>query len=95
MKTRFIVTYDICDPKRLRLVYKTLRGYGLHLQLSVFQCDLSERERVVLGGELMALIDGTEDQVLFIRLGPPEGRGDEVMEAIGRPLNATRRPIVF
>ena len=40
----YVVTYDICDPKRLRRVYETLRGHGDHLQLSVFRCDLTRRE---------------------------------------------------
>ena len=33
----YIVTYDIADPKRLRQVYDTMRGYGTWLQLSVFR----------------------------------------------------------
>jgi len=27
----YLVTYDICDPKRLRKVYRLMRGYGDHL----------------------------------------------------------------
>jgi CRISPR-associated protein Cas2 len=95
MKTRYIVTYDISDPKRLRQVYKTLRGYGRHLQLSVFRCDLADQERVVLGGMLSEIIDHAEDQVLFIRLGPAEGRADEAIDALGRALSEERRPLVL
>jgi CRISPR-associated endonuclease Cas2 len=37
MRRNFIVTYDICDPKRLRKVFKLCKGYGIHLQYSVFE----------------------------------------------------------
>ena len=41
MRHNYVVTYDISDPKRLRKVYKMMLGYGEHLQLSVFQCELN------------------------------------------------------
>ncbi|MDD4792699.1 MAG: CRISPR-associated endonuclease Cas2, partial [Firmicutes bacterium] len=41
MRRRFIVCYDISDPKRLRKMYRTMRGFGDPLQKSVFTCDLS------------------------------------------------------
>jgi CRISPR-associated protein Cas2 len=37
MRQGYIVTYDVCNPKRLRKVFKTMQGYGEHLQLSVFR----------------------------------------------------------
>ena len=42
MRNRYIVTYDICDDARRTAVYKALRGFGDHLQYSVFRCDLSD-----------------------------------------------------
>ena len=62
----FIVTYDIADPKRLRRVYDTMRGYGAWLQLSVFRCELTERALVELRVALADIIHHEEDQVLFI-----------------------------
>ena len=35
MQYTYIVCYDICDDKRLRQVFKTMRSYGDHLQYSV------------------------------------------------------------
>lgn len=81
----YIVSYDISDPKRLRKVFQTLRGYGDHLQLSVFRCDLQRAERVILEQKLSGLIHHTEDQILFIDLGPARGRASFAIEAIGRP----------
>ena len=47
MRNRYIVTYDITDDRRRTAVYKCLRGFGDHLQYSVFRCDLVDRRRGV------------------------------------------------
>jgi CRISPR-associated protein Cas2 len=85
MRSRYLVTYDIADPKRLRRVFRLMCGYGEHLQFSVFECDLSSRERMQLETELMAVLDLRADQVLFADLGPSDGRGAECIAAVGRP----------
>src|SRR5438132_1533207 len=72
MRNTYIVCYDICDPKRLRDVFKTMRGWGDHLQLSVFECRLTRADLVTLRAELAEIIDHREDQVLFVDLGPAE-----------------------
>lgn len=84
MRHTFIVTYDISDPKRLRRVYKLMLGWGDHLQLSVFHCELSSREVVELRGELTRIIHHTEDQVLFVDVGTVEARTADTITAIGR-----------
>ena len=43
--TRSWATYDICEDKRLAKVYKIMRGYGDHLQYSVFECQLTQAVR--------------------------------------------------
>jgi CRISPR-associated protein Cas2 len=48
MRLLYVVTYDISDKKRLRKVFRLMRGYGDHLQLSVFRCELSGVERFEL-----------------------------------------------
>jgi len=83
MRQAFIVTYDVCDPKRLRRVYRVLRGYGRHLQLSVFQCELDARERIELMTKLRKEIHHGEDQVLFVDIGPADGRGATSIESLG------------
>jgi CRISPR-associated protein Cas2 len=85
MRQTFVVTYDICDPKRLRKVYKLMLGWGEHLQLSVFQCELNHRELVELRAALARLIHHLEDQVLFVDVGPVEGRGSDSIQALGKP----------
>lgn len=90
MRKLLIVTYDICDPKRLRKVFKTMKGFGQHLQLSVFRCDLTDMERFEMIGTLRPLIHHDEDQILIIELGPSDGRGHRV-ESIGKPVQPERR----
>lgn len=84
MRIRYIVSYDISDPQRLRRVHRTMRGYGDALQYSVFRCDLSPSERILLIEDLTKIINHREDQVMIINLGPAEGRGRESIETIGR-----------
>jgi CRISPR-associated protein Cas2 len=83
MRQRYVVTYDVCDPVRLRRVFKTLKGYGTHLQLSVFSCDLTELTLVKLKSSLMDIINVEQDAVLFIDVGPSDGRGMESFECLG------------
>ncbi len=85
MRHTYVVTYDICEPKRLRKVYKLMLGWGDHLQLSVFQCELSHRELVELRIQLDRIIKPSEDQVLFANLGTIEGRAADAISALGRP----------
>ena len=85
MRNSYIVTYDISDPKRLRRTYKLMLGWGEHLQFSVFQCELTDRELVELRSELARVIHHTEDQVLFVDVGPVEGRATGAIEALGKP----------
>ncbi len=84
MRQRYLVTYDIRDPKRLRRVFKLMKGYGTHLQLSVFRCDLSEYALATMRAALRQEIDPTEDQVLIVDVGPSDGRGAMVFESLGR-----------
>jgi CRISPR-associated protein Cas2 len=92
MRTTYIVCYDIADDKRLRRVFKTCRNYGDHLQFSVFECDLAPAEKVNMERELKAIIHHQDDQVLFISLGPAEGRGDRVITALGIPYTKMDAP---
>jgi CRISPR-associated protein Cas2 len=92
MRTTYLVCYDIRDDKRLRRVFKTCKDYGEHLQYSVFECDLSPMEKARLEAALAALIKHDEDQVLFVALGPAEGRGDRVITALGQPYVSVDAP---
>jgi CRISPR-associated protein Cas2 len=91
MRQRYLVTYDIADPKRLRRVFKVLKGFGTHLQLSVFSCDLTDLSLVLLKTELMKEIHATEDAVLIVDVGPSDGRGTTAFECLGRGTKPPER----
>ena len=84
MRNRYIVSYDISDARRLRRVHRTMRGFGDALQYSVFRCDLSAAERILLVEALSKVINHREDQVMLINLGPRDGRAQESVETLGR-----------
>ncbi len=94
MRNRYIVTYDITDDDRRNNVFRALRGHGDHLQYSVFRCDLSAAERIMLVAELHPLIDHAMDQILVIDLGPVDGRAGTCVDAIGRRYIAPERTVV-
>ena len=89
MTNRYYVTYDIADPKRLRRVFQIMKGAGEQVQLSVFCCDLSDRQREALLLDLSEAILPSEDQVLVIDMGPTEGVGSDRVSSLGRPHDAS------
>lgn len=92
MRRNFIVTYDIRDPKRLRKVFKLCKGYGMHLQYSVFECDLTEMEKTEMQSRLKIIINQNDDQVLFIDLGPAAFRGERTISALGQSYTKIDEP---
>lgn len=93
MRHTYIVSYDICDPKRLRKMHKKLQGFGDHVQLSVFCCDLNDKERVLLQGALLDIINQREDLVMIVDVGP--SGSDERFEFLGKRLATTDRKSVI
>ena len=94
MRNSYLVCYDICDDKRLRRVFQAMRKYGDHLQYSIFECQFTARDLVRCRADLAAIIHHTEDQVLFVDLGPAEGRGDRVITALGKPYTSVDAPCI-
>ena len=95
MRSGFIVSYDIADPKRWRKIYRVMYGYGEHIQLSVFRCELSPADKVRMMAVIDKLIHHDEDQVLIIDTGPAPGRSDRCIVALGKPFACRERaPVV-
>jgi len=95
MRTSYLVCYDIADDKRLRKVFQTMRNFGDHLQYSVFECQWTPTDLIHCRAALARIIHHLEDQVLFVNLGPAEGRGDRVITALGRPYTAIDAPCII
>ncbi|OFW12731.1 MAG: CRISPR-associated endonuclease Cas2 [Acidobacteria bacterium RIFCSPLOWO2_02_FULL_59_13] len=94
MRASYLVCYDISDDKRLRKVFKAMRNYGDHLQFSVFECQLTPTDLARCRHELSKIIHHEEDQVLFVHLGPAEGRGDRVISALGKAYTSVDAPCI-
>lgn len=94
MRSAYIVSYDVSHPKRLRRTYKTMLGFGEHVQLSVFRCELSEADLVRMKAKLDAIINHREDQILIVDIGPVEGRAEDMIETLGRAYTPRERVAV-
>lgn len=89
--TWYLVCYDIAeDPTRTR-VYKTLRGYGEHLQYSVFRCALTPSKLVILRSFLEDQICQSTDQVILLKLGRAARASSWDAVVVGKPLPPIRR----
>ncbi len=94
MRRCFLITYDICDPKRLREVFKIMRSHGDHLQYSVFRCELNRSELILLKDRLSDNIHHNDDQILFVDLGPAAGRGKDCIDSLGKKYSPPERFVV-
>lgn len=90
----YLVCYDISDPRRWRKVYRTLKGFGSWLQLSVFQCRLNEKQLSKMRDKLVAMLDSTEDHLMIIDVGPVDHVAIRV-ESMGRPFVPIKREAVI
>ena len=82
-RTRYLLTYDIRHPRRLRRVHRVATDYGEPLQYSVFVCDLTAVELIALREKLLTEMKTSEDSVSIFDLGPPARRGVECIEFLG------------
>jgi CRISPR-associated protein Cas2 len=91
MRTRYLVCYDISNPRRLRRVEKTVRTFGTRLQYSVFECPLDDLRFQDLRAKIQAEINAEQDQVLFVSLGPEAANASFRIEAMGLPYRERSR----
>jgi len=89
MRHYVLVSYDISNDKRLRKMFKLLRGYGEHVQFSIFLCQLTPSDVAVLSEKIKDIINHKEDQSIMITLGPVEGKKESLPDhwrIMGRPF---------
>jgi len=65
--SRWLVIYDICNPKRLREVEKIVSRYGIQVQKSVFELDVNENLILSLQHKLEGVV-GKNDSAAIIPL---------------------------
>jgi len=83
-RTRYLLAYDIRDKRRLRRVHQVAKAWGYPLQYSVFVCDLSRSELLLMKRDLRDEMSTAQDSVSLFDLGPPNGRGIRCIEFIGK-----------
>ena len=59
----YMICYDIADAKRLRKVSKVLMNYGIRIQKSFFQCEISKDSVKKIIKELLNVIDTSKDRL--------------------------------
>ena len=94
-RIRYLVSYDISDPKRLRKVARSLEGFGVRLQYSVFECPLDDLRLAKLKAELQDLLNHDEDQVLFVSLGASSKDASLIIDAMGLPYEVRSRVTII
>lgn len=85
MKRRlYLAAYDIASASRLRAALYLLKGFASGRQKSVFECFLSNAERLELVETISAIIDPDEDRFLLLPLASADG-----VETLGRGVAPT------
>jgi CRISPR-associated protein Cas2 len=59
----FVVAYDIVQDRRREKVMNTVKNFGLRVQYSVFECELTMQRANQLIERLRTLIDPRRDRV--------------------------------
>ena len=91
----YFVVYDIADAKRWRSVFRTMKGYGEWVQLSVFQCRLSRVRHAELIADLDGIIHHDEDHIVLMDIGPADKVEPKVVSLGKRPYTPiAREPII-
>ncbi len=80
-----LITYDVSvvsegGKKRLRNIAKTCLDYGMRVQNSVFECEVTPAQFVELKNELMEIFDPEKDSLRFYMLGK---KGRQKIEHVG------------
>lgn len=86
MRRRYLVAYDVADPKRLRQTYRALHGFGDAIQYSVFICDLSRTEKQQMIVRLTQLLNLKHDRVLIADLGETAAGTRSAIDVLVAPL---------
>ncbi len=63
-----VVAYDIVDDRRRDRVAKCLKGYGVRVNYSVFECVVKRRAYLEMKKELRELMDEGEDSIRIYRV---------------------------
>ena len=60
---KYLITYDITDNKRRNKLFKFLLGYGINVELSVFEVEVDKSSLKIIISEIKKIINPKEDVV--------------------------------
>jgi len=60
-----IVAYDIQDNKKRTRLHKLLKGYGMPVQYSVFECHLNQKQFKKLQSETSVYLGEENDSIVY------------------------------
>lgn len=82
----YMICYDISDQRRLRKTAKVLQDFGIRVQKSFFQCEISKEGLVKLRTALLEIIDLKKDYFYIYplcdectRKAQSDGKGDLIV----------------
>lgn len=82
---RYVISYDIESDRTRRKLAKLLEGYGVRIQYSVFECNLTDKRFQKLYKEIFQLNSGKSDgSVRFYSICK---NCEDKIVTIGKPLN--------
>jgi len=93
-----LVTYDVstvekAGQRRLRRVARACEDYGVRVQKSVFECQVGQKEWVLLRDRLLREIKDSEDSLRFYFLDEKAVQRTE-HHGVGKPLDLTE-PLIL
>jgi len=93
-----LVTYDVSTVeasgrRRLRRVARACEDYGTRVQKSVFECQVGQKEWVLLRQRLLAEIRTDEDSLRFYFLDEKAAARTE-HHGVGKPIDLTE-PLIL
>ena len=67
---KYLITYDISNDKRRTKVSDLLEGYGYRVNLSVYECELTQNrlDRLIAEIEIKKLLDYKYDSLRFYHI---------------------------
>ena len=85
----YVISYDISEDRMRRKIAKELQNYGVRIQYSVFECDLTAKRYKELYAKLVKLT--LELHEGSIRIYTICQNCQEKIVTIGEPLNQLRQ----
>lgn len=87
MKSLYLFCYDISDENRLNKMYRYMKGKGIHLQYSVFYCELDKNQLHEMIQDISKIIHPRYDDVRIYSLSKDSlvevlGVGDRIPEGV-------------